>query len=254
MQHAPSSIKLIERAGAGDYLRHLLAVSSRHQHRLSCEAAFTQSYSQTAVIDDGTVILVIYNFLKRRFTDFKYIFAQIFIQSLQKRRVRAKNMFLSLSIDIITNWLFTVRFTAAGRLALWYHVYGSLWTAKCMQTKFNYLIITREAGLPPHEPSFSYDVYTQPFSKLISKRKTKHGSISMNWVDQRLQDLRGVYMARHGAYARTMCLREHEMRLIWSRHKDHSCDSLKWVHGAQHYRASPLAASVEISVFPAAAE
>ena len=32
MQHAPSSIKLIERAGAGDYLRHLLAVSRRHQH------------------------------------------------------------------------------------------------------------------------------------------------------------------------------------------------------------------------------
>ena len=32
MQHAPSSIKLMERAGAGDYLRHLLAVSSRHQH------------------------------------------------------------------------------------------------------------------------------------------------------------------------------------------------------------------------------
>ena len=32
MQHAPSSIKLIEQAGAGDYLRHLLAVSSRHQH------------------------------------------------------------------------------------------------------------------------------------------------------------------------------------------------------------------------------
>ena len=32
MQHAPSSIKLIERAGAGVYLRHLLDVSSRHQH------------------------------------------------------------------------------------------------------------------------------------------------------------------------------------------------------------------------------
>ena len=32
MQHAPSPIKLIERAGAGDYLRHLLAVRSRHQH------------------------------------------------------------------------------------------------------------------------------------------------------------------------------------------------------------------------------
>ena len=32
MQHVPSSIKLIERAGAGDYLRHLLAVSSRRQH------------------------------------------------------------------------------------------------------------------------------------------------------------------------------------------------------------------------------
>ena len=31
-KNAPSSIKLIERAGAGDYLRHLLAVSSRHQH------------------------------------------------------------------------------------------------------------------------------------------------------------------------------------------------------------------------------
>ena len=32
LSHAPSSIKLIERAGAGDYLRHLLAVSSHHQH------------------------------------------------------------------------------------------------------------------------------------------------------------------------------------------------------------------------------
>ena len=32
MQHAPSRIKLIERAGAGDYLRHLQPVSSRHQH------------------------------------------------------------------------------------------------------------------------------------------------------------------------------------------------------------------------------
>ena len=31
-----------------------------------------------------------------------------------------------------------------GRLALWYHVYGSLWTAKIIQT--NNLIITREAG------------------------------------------------------------------------------------------------------------
>ena len=30
-----------------------------------------------------------------------------------------------------------------GRLALWYHVYGSLWTAKIIQT--NNLIITREA-------------------------------------------------------------------------------------------------------------
>ena len=34
-------------------------------------------------------------------------------------------------IDIKTNWRFTVRFTASvadtgGRLALWYHVYGSL--------------------------------------------------------------------------------------------------------------------------------
>ena len=31
MQYVPS-MKLIERAGAGDYLRHLLTVSSRHQH------------------------------------------------------------------------------------------------------------------------------------------------------------------------------------------------------------------------------
>ena len=52
---------------------------------------------------------------------------------------------------------------------------------------------------------------------------------------------------------RTMCIRGHEMSLIWARHKDHSCDSQKWFRGAQHYRAS-LTASVEISVFPAAAE
>ena len=32
MQHAPSSIKLVERAGDGYYLRLLLAVSNRHQH------------------------------------------------------------------------------------------------------------------------------------------------------------------------------------------------------------------------------
>ena len=52
-------------------------------------------------------------------------------------------------IDIKTNWRFTVRFYYisgwhTGRLVLWYHVYGSLWTAKIIQT--NNLIITRKAG------------------------------------------------------------------------------------------------------------
>ena len=63
------------------------------------------------------------------------------------RRWEASNV--SRTTDIKTNWRFTVRFTASvagtgGRLALWYHVYGSSWTAKIIQT--NNLIITREAG------------------------------------------------------------------------------------------------------------
>ena len=65
-------------------------------------------------------------------------------------------------IDIKTNWLFKVRFycvmaDTGCRLTLWYHVYGSLWTAKIMQA--NNLNITREAGLTSREPSISYDVY-----------------------------------------------------------------------------------------------
>ena len=48
--------------------------------------------------------------------------------------------------------------TEAGWLK-WYHVYGSSGTAKCMQTKYNNLISTQEAGLTPREPSISYDVY-----------------------------------------------------------------------------------------------
>ena len=42
------------------------------------------------------------------------------------------------------------------------------------------------------------------------------------------------------AVMRTMCIRGHKMRLIWARHKDHRCDSQKWVCGAQHYHASLL--------------
>ena len=59
--------------------------------------------------------------------------------------------------DIKANWLFTVRFywVSGERLALWYHVYGSL--DKNIQT--NNLIIAREAGLTPREPSISCDVY-----------------------------------------------------------------------------------------------
>ena len=65
---------------------------------------------------------------------------------------------------------------------------------------------------------------------------------------------KGVFTWRDTqAVMRTMCIRRHEMRLIWARHKDHSCDSQKWVRGAQHYQPH-RGASVEISVFPAAAE
>ena len=56
----------------------------------------------------------------------------------------------------------------------------------------------------------------------------------------RSQPIEGFTWRDTQAVMRTMCIRGHEMRLIWARHKDHSCDSLKWVRGAQHYRASPL--------------
>ena len=58
-QHAPSSIKLIEQAGAGYYLRRLLAVSSRHQHltvvwsRLNIEIQVTAIYN----VSHGTSFL-----------------------------------------------------------------------------------------------------------------------------------------------------------------------------------------------------
>ena len=95
--------------------------------------------------------------------------------------------------SIMTLWFYCVSGWAdtGGRLALWYHVYGSLWTAKIIQTKnliitreagWRYgimstvplwtskiiqtknIIIAREVGLTPREPSISQDVYDQCYS------------------------------------------------------------------------------------------
>ena len=60
-----------------------------------------------------------------------------------------------------------------GRLALWYHVYSSLWTAKNIQTKLIILLLhvqilsVREAGLTPREPSISYDVNGCTYFKIL---------------------------------------------------------------------------------------
>ena len=66
MQHAPSTIKLIERAGARYYLRHLLTVSSRHQHltvvwsRLNiCSIAGPPFFITSVVILSYPVALVV---------------------------------------------------------------------------------------------------------------------------------------------------------------------------------------------------
>ena len=60
-----------------------------------------------------------------------------------------------LPIIFVYSFIATVADTG-GRLALWYHVYGSL-TAKIIQTNN---IIAREANLTPLQPSIiSYDVY-----------------------------------------------------------------------------------------------
>ena len=40
------------------------------------------------------------------------------------------------------------------------------WNSKNYTDKINNLIITREAGLTPHEPSISYDVYGTRYTKL----------------------------------------------------------------------------------------
>ena len=60
MQHAPSSIKLIEQAGAGDYLRrrrHLLAVSRRHQ-QLTVVWSRLKPYGLDAIPPVPTAIIV----------------------------------------------------------------------------------------------------------------------------------------------------------------------------------------------------
>ena len=54
--------------------------------------------------------------------------------------------------------------------SLWYHVYGSSWTAKIIQT--NNLIITPEAGLTPREPSVSYGFYY--ITEIYYNYKTLH--------------------------------------------------------------------------------
>ena len=59
-------------------------------------------------------------------------------------------------------------------------------------------------------------------------------ALCVHWVGHRrvaslLVCKRGFTWRDTQAVMRTMCIRGHEIRLIWARHKDHSCDSQKWV-------------------------
>ena len=69
---------------------------------------------------------------------------RVFYRTLVVLIVVVKRHLLNLTFDD-NNWLQHrhQRFTG-GRLALWYHVYGSLWRAKIIEK--NNVIVTREAG------------------------------------------------------------------------------------------------------------
>ena len=108
-------------------------------------------------------------------------------------------------IDIITIWRFTVRFYCVsgwhGRpVGVCYHVYGSLWTAKIIQN--NKLIITREAGLTPREPSIMvFRVNTRVCYRLIFYLSCKASINIMNKISMFSNYYLSIYKMGVGAFS-----------------------------------------------------
>ena len=87
---------------------------------------------------------------------------------------------------------------------------------------------------------FKYEKITENSSVDVNSNKSKSFRSGRLTASLHVESKGGFAWRDTQAVMRTMCRRGHEMRLVWARLKDHSCDSQKLVHGAQHYGASPL--------------